>query len=225
MKQEERDSSFTPYTLLEGFAAIAFYVHPAKRKYRENPEKQPSNNIDGIMKHAVDSANGQEQKGQPVKNFHPFKMRAPPPRYKKRSCNVGAWKGCAGIFSLCVNKIDHCLKQAALLIIFISQCYRSLNRQEYEDDKTQVEQGGKLENEAPEELYILAEQQNAGQGNHQIITKIKKVKELVEEHIPMFPTEKKGWKFAEDSDIQIHEKAVKELGHDNAVDQPGLIVK
>jgi len=111
------------------------------------------------------------------------------------------------------------------MIIFISQCYRSLNRQEYVDEVTKVEQGGELENEALEELYILAEQQNAGQGNDQIITKVKKVKKLVEECIPVFPKEEKGGKFAEDPDIQIHKKAVKELGHDNPVDQPGLIVK
>ncbi len=42
------------------------------------------------------------------------------------------------------------------MIIFISQCDRSLNRQEYEDEITHVEQGGKLEHEALEELYILA---------------------------------------------------------------------
>jgi hypothetical protein len=43
------------------------------------------------------------------------------------------------------------------MVIFISQCYRSLNGQDYKDDKTQVEQGGKLENEVLEELYILTE--------------------------------------------------------------------
>jgi hypothetical protein len=42
------------------------------------------------------------------------------------------------------------------MIILISQGDRSLNRQEYEDEKTHVEQGGKLEHEALEELYILA---------------------------------------------------------------------
>jgi hypothetical protein len=51
------------------------------------------------------------------------------------------------------------------------------------------------------------------------------VKKLVEECIPMFPAEEKGGKLAEDSDIQFHKKAIKELGHDNPVDQPGLIVK
>jgi hypothetical protein len=104
------------------------------------------------------------------------------------------------------------------MVIFISQCYRSLNRQEYEDDKTQVEQGGKLENEALEELYILTEYQNAGQWYYQIITKVKKVKKLVEECIALFPTEEKGGKFAEDPDIQIHKKTIKELGHHNPVD-------
>jgi hypothetical protein len=43
------------------------------------------------------------------------------------------------------------------MIIFISQCYRSFNRQEYEDGETEIKQGRKLENEALEELYILAE--------------------------------------------------------------------
>jgi hypothetical protein len=51
------------------------------------------------------------------------------------------------------------------------------------------------------------------------------VEKLVEECVSMFPTEEKGGKVAEDPDIQIHKKAVKELGHDNPVDQPGLIVK
>jgi hypothetical protein len=51
------------------------------------------------------------------------------------------------------------------------------------------------------------------------------MKKLVEECIPLFPTEEKGGKFAEDPDIQMHKKAVKELGHDNPVEQPGLIVK
>jgi hypothetical protein len=109
------------------------------------------------MKHAVDSGNRQEQTSQPVKDFHPFKMGAPPPRNEKRSCNVGTWKGCARIFSLSVNKVDHCLKQAALMKIFISQGDRPLNRQEYEDEKTQVEQGGKLEYETLEKPYLLAE--------------------------------------------------------------------
>ena len=51
------------------------------------------------------------------------------------------------------------------------------------------------------------------------------MKKLVEECIPMFPTEEKGGKFAENTNIQIHKKTIKKLGHDNPVDQPGLIVK
>jgi hypothetical protein len=111
------------------------------------------------------------------------------------------------------------------MIIFISQCDRSLNRQEDVDDITQVEQGGELENEALEELDILAEQQNAGQGDDQIISEVKEVKKLVEECIPLFSAKEKGGEFSEDPDIQIHKKAIQELGHDNPVDQPGLIVK
>ena len=42
------------------------------------------------------------------------------------------------------------------MIIFISQCDRSLNRQEYVNEITHIEQGGELEHEALEELYILA---------------------------------------------------------------------
>jgi hypothetical protein len=44
------------------------------------------------------------------------------------------------------------------------------------------------------------------------------VKKLVEEWITLFPTEEKGGKFAEDPDIQIHKKTIKELGHHNPVD-------
>jgi hypothetical protein len=135
-------------------------------------------------------------------------MGASPPRDEKRSGNVGTWKGCSGIFSLCVNKVHDGPKQAVRMIVLISQGDRSLNGQEYEDEKTHVKQGGKLKNEALEELCILAEQQNAGQGNYQIITKVKKVKELVEERIPMFPIEEIAGKFAEDPDIQIHKKAI-----------------
>ena len=62
-------------------------------------------------------------------------------------------------------------------------------------------------------------------GNCQVITKVKKVKKLVEECIPMFATEEKGGKFAEDPNIQIHKIVTKELGYDNPVDKPGLIVK
>jgi hypothetical protein len=209
----------------KGLTLIVSFVYPVKDDDCKDPEEQPPKNIDGIMKHAVDCGNGQEQAGQPVKDFHPFKMRASPPGDKNRDCNVGTGKGCAGIFSFRVNKIDHCLKQAALMVIFISQCDRSLDRQEYVDDITQVEQAGELENEVLEELYILAEQQNAGQGNDQIITEVKEVKKLVEKCIPMYTAEEEGGKFAEDPDIQIHKKAIQELGHDNPVDQPGLIVK
>ena len=42
------------------------------------------------------------------------------------------------------------------MIMFISQCDRSLNRQDYVDEITHVEQGGELEHEALKELYILA---------------------------------------------------------------------
>jgi hypothetical protein len=51
------------------------------------------------------------------------------------------------------------------------------------------------------------------------------VKELVEKCIPTSPMQEKGGNFAEDPDIQIHKKGIKEPGHDNPVDQPGLIVK
>ena len=136
---------------------MAFPADPVKRKSCQEPKEQPGDNVDGVVKHAVDSGHGQEQKGQPVSDFHPFKLPASPPGYKKRNGNVGTWKGGAGIFSPCVNRIDHGLKQAALMKIFISQGDRSLNRQEYEDEKTQVEQGGKLEHEALEELHLLAE--------------------------------------------------------------------
>lgn len=209
----------------KGFSLIVSFVQPVKDNYCEYPEEQPSNHIDGIMKHAVDSGNGQEQEGQPVNDFHPFKLRAPPPRDKKHNCNVGTGKRCARLFSPRVNKIDHCLKQASLMIIFISQCDRSLNRQQYKDDVTQVEQAGELENEILEEFYILTEQQNAGQGNDQIITEVKKVEKLVEKCIPIYPAEEEGRKFSEDPDVQIHKKAIKELGHDDPVDQPGLVVK
>jgi hypothetical protein len=51
------------------------------------------------------------------------------------------------------------------------------------------------------------------------------VEKLVEQCIPRFPTEGKSGKLAEDQDIQVHEKAIQELGLDNPIDQPGLIVK
>jgi len=62
-------------------------------------------------------------------------------------------------------------------------------------------------------------------GYRYIITKIEKMKELVEECIPVFSTEEKGREFAKDPDIEIHKKAAKELGDDHPVDKPGLIVK
>ena len=51
------------------------------------------------------------------------------------------------------------------------------------------------------------------------------MKQFVEESIPMVSREEKTGKFAEDADVQIHKKAVHELGYDNSVDQSGLIVK
>lgn len=51
------------------------------------------------------------------------------------------------------------------------------------------------------------------------------MKKLVEECIPMISMKVKTGECAEDEDIQIHKKAINELGHDNPVDQPGLIVK
>ena len=65
-------------------------------------------------------------------------------------------KSCAWLLCLVVNKIDYFLKQTSWMEKFISQCDRPLNRQEYEDDKTQIEQGGKLKNETLEECYILS---------------------------------------------------------------------
>jgi len=136
---------------------MAFSAYPVKRKHCENPEEKPSNNIDCVMKHAVDSSNRQEQTSQPVSDSHPSKMGAPPPRDEKRGGNVRTGEGCARVLPPCVDKINHRLKWATLMIIFMSQGDRSLNGQEYEDDKTEVEQGGKLEHEALEELYFLTE--------------------------------------------------------------------
>jgi len=51
------------------------------------------------------------------------------------------------------------------------------------------------------------------------------MKKFVEDGIPMVSLEEKTGKFAEDPDVQIHKKAVHELGYDNSVDQSGLIVK
>ena len=112
-----------------------------------------------------------------------------------------------------------------LKIIFISQWDRAFNGQEYEDGITDVEQGGKLEHETLEEFYIFAVEQNAGQGNYQIITKIKKVKKLVEEGIAMRAAEQQTGKLTEDPHVQIQKKTIQESGYDNRVDQSGLIVK
>ena len=51
------------------------------------------------------------------------------------------------------------------------------------------------------------------------------MKKFVEESIPMVSIKEKTGKLAEDADVQIHKKAVQELGDDNSVDQSGLIVK
>ena len=51
------------------------------------------------------------------------------------------------------------------------------------------------------------------------------MKKFVEECIPMVSMEGKTGKFAEEADVQIHKKAVHELGYDNSVDQSRLIVK
>ena len=51
------------------------------------------------------------------------------------------------------------------------------------------------------------------------------MKNFVEESILLVSMEEKTRKFAEDADVQIHKKAVHELGYDNSVDQSGLIVK
>ena len=51
------------------------------------------------------------------------------------------------------------------------------------------------------------------------------MKKFVEESVLLASMEIKTGKFAEDADVQIHKKAVHELGYDNAVDQSGLIVK
>jgi hypothetical protein len=177
------------------------------------------------MKHAVNSGNRQEQTSHPVKNFHPSKMLASPPRYEKRSGNMGTWKGCARIFCLCVNKIHDCPEKAVLMIILISQLDRTFNRQKYVDEKTHIEQRGKLEHEAFKEFCILPIQQNPGQGNYQIITKIKEMKKLVEECISPYSTEEKARKFAENPDVQIHKKAINELGYNNPVDQSGMVVQ
>jgi hypothetical protein len=177
------------------------------------------------MKHAVDRGNREGQKSQPVRYFEPFKMFASPPRYQKRNRNVRTWKSCARIFSLCPNKIHYCAKRAVLKIIFISQLDRAFNGQKYVYDITHVEQGRKLEHEALEYLYIFAVEQNAGQGNYQIITKIKKVKKLIEEGAALCTAEEETGKFTEDMHVQVKKKTIHELRYDNRVDQSGLIVK
>ena len=63
-----------------------------------------------------------------------------------------------------------------------------------------------------------------GQGNYQIITKVKKVKKLVEKGIAMCAAEEKPGKFAEDTHVQIKKKTIQKFWHDNRVDQSGLIV-
>jgi hypothetical protein len=177
------------------------------------------------MKHAVDRGNREEQKSQPVKDFEPFKMSASPQRYQKRNRNVRTWKACARIFSLCPNKIHYCAKQAVLKIIFISQWDRAFNGQEYVYDITYVEQRGNLKHKILEELYIFVVQQNKGQGNYQVITKIKKVKKLVPKNITMRTDKEKTWKLTEDSHVHIQKKTIQEPGDDNRVDQSGLIVE
>ena len=44
----------------KGLLGIAFSAYPGKRQDCEKPEEQPPHNIDGVMKHAVDSGNGKE---------------------------------------------------------------------------------------------------------------------------------------------------------------------
>jgi hypothetical protein len=62
-------------------------------------------------------------------------------------------------------------------------------------------------------------------GNCEIVAKVKKMEKLVEEWIPLFSTEEKCGKCAEDPDIQIHKIVAEELRHDDRVDKPGLIVE
>jgi hypothetical protein len=112
-----------------------------------------------------------------------------------------------------------------LKIIFISQCERSLNGQEYIYDITNVEQAGKLEYETLEELCILAVQQNSGQGNYQVITEVKKMEKLIEKSASICLIEEKPREFAEDTDVQIHKKVIHEPGYDDPVNQSGLVVK
>jgi hypothetical protein len=177
------------------------------------------------MKHAIDGGNREKKKSQPVKELEPFKMFAPPPCYQKRNRNMRTRKGCAGIFTLCPNKIHDCAKQTVLKIIFISQWDRAFNGQEYVYDITHVKQRGNLKHKTLEEFYIFVVQQNECQGNYQIITKIKKVKKLVKKSIAMCAVKEKTGKLTEESHVQIQKKTIQEPGYDNRVDQSGLMVE
>ena len=70
----------------------AFRGYDVKRKYCEDAEEQATNDIDGVMEHAIDGGNREEQACQPVNNSEPFKIAAPPPRDKKRYRNMRTWK-------------------------------------------------------------------------------------------------------------------------------------
>ena len=56
----------------------AFWGCPVKRKDCEDAEEQAANDIDGVMEHAIDRGNREEQTRQPVKNSEPFKMCCSP---------------------------------------------------------------------------------------------------------------------------------------------------
>jgi hypothetical protein len=88
---------------------------------------------------------------------------------------------------------------------------RALNGQKYEYDVTHVEQGGKLEHKTLEKFYIFSVEQDEGQGNYQIITKVKKVKKLVEEGLVMCAAEEKTGKFSEDTHVQIKKKTIQKF--------------
>ena len=79
----------------------AFWSCQVKRKDCEDAEEQAGDDIDGVVEHAIDGSNGEEQARQPVKDSELFKMFAPPPRHKKRNRDVGTWKGRAGRLPLC----------------------------------------------------------------------------------------------------------------------------
>ncbi|MDO8312082.1 MAG: hypothetical protein Q7T25_09090, partial [Sideroxyarcus sp.] len=55
--------------------------------------------------------------------------------------------------------------------------------------------------------------------------KIEKVKKLVEEGIAMRAAKEKTGELTEDPHVQIQKKTIQEPGHDNRIDQSGLIVK